>query len=489
MTSRCPEVTGSYEPGHTARRGRGVTGTTVPTRSGRSCSVLLGRLLDLLGLLLRLAPDRRPPPRAPPPGRAPPRRPPRRAARRPAPRDAHPSSSSWLRRVSQATPSSSRRSRETSSRAGLMIVCSSSFEWWFTTVASSSSVSSYFWVSVPLALQELQQRLDDLGVLLLAVLLLVARRSPGACAASGRPSPPRPSRGRRAPRRAPGGRPRGRRRCGGPAQQVLEEAVVLQDPLQHVAARRSGDLDVDLAHRPTMAEPAALESRTCRLMPSSSPSDCNAPHVRGCCGRVRQRSARTRHVRARGGGGSVAGGVPDRGLAVLPRLSSTAGCRPAKRARGCGSSARRRGGRRGRASRPAGGRAPSARVGLVDVVGRVDEHEVGGLVGRPGRARGAPPTVLRTTRTPAEAEVARVGGDDLGRPAVGLDQDDGGGAAAAPPRARGRRTRRRGRARERRGPRPGRRAPRTRPRGPGRSSAGCPSPVGCAGCARRPCRR
>ena len=133
-----------------------------------------------------------------------------------------------------------------------MIVCSSSFEWWFTTVASSSSASSYFWVSVPLASQELQQRLDDLGVLLLAVLLLVGGDRPAL--AQGRVD--LLLLGGRVGDEHLGQRVAGGLAVGvvasGQAQQVLEEAVVLQDPLQHVAARRSGD--VDLAHRPIMAE-------------------------------------------------------------------------------------------------------------------------------------------------------------------------------------------------------------------------------------------
>ena len=50
--------------------------------------------------------------------------------------------------------------------------------------------------------------------------------------------------------------------AAGLAQEVLEEAVVLQDPLQHVAVRRPGDVDLGLggglAHRAILTENRCL---------------------------------------------------------------------------------------------------------------------------------------------------------------------------------------------------------------------------------------
>ena len=156
----------------------------------------------------------------------------------------------------------------------------------------------------------------------------------------------------------------------------------------------------------------------------------------------------------------------------------------ARSARGCGSSARRRRGRPG-ASQPAARRSrTAAQRGLVEVVGRVDEHEVGRARGGRARRRGGSPTVERTTRTAGRPRSRTLRGDDVGRPAVGLDEHDGCRAAARRLEPEGT-----GPGVEVEHPRPphgvaGVERREHAPRAPGRSSGGCPSPAACAACDR-----
>ena len=341
----------------------------------------------------------------------------------------------------------------TSVRAGLRMVCSSSPMWWFSAVASSSTASSNFCVSVarhssrassaslPSACScspcSASSALDgvlahergvDLGLLGLAV----GDQDGGQGAAGGL---------------AVG------RGVAQLAQQVLEEAVVVQDEVHDVAGGRAREVEVGhgaqhplprrrAGTRVRPPRPARRRRRTTsRSRRSGAPPSRESPSGHRGSGERADRSTTT----------SASGVEPRPGDERRAARAASASS-----ARSYGGSSSTRSNRSAARWRPASD--PLDRL-------RADAD--------PGQPSASDAALRRMTAA-------------AGRPAPRARPRRRRGW---PPRARARRTRRTGRAPGRPAARRGARAGRTAPRGPGRWSAGCRCPAASGAGGRRRARR